>query len=595
MTKETESLPSGNNAFTVAELLAILDGVADGITVQDGTGRLLYANPAAAAVTGFETPRQMVGTPPAEIMQAFSLVDEAGNALPLSNLPGRRALQGGQAEQGLLRFRVVATGEIRWAMLKARPILASDGRVRLVINSWHDVTDHIAQQQAIEESSSQLEEITAELEATVEALQARTAEAEAAQKLAEFNAEKQRFLAEAGKLLAASLDYEETLRIVTHLAVPRIADWCTVSLIDEQGVLKQLEVAHADPEKLRFALELQKRYPANDEGSLRVIRSGESELYAEIPDALLAESAVDAEHLRILSELQLKSAMIVPLKIRNEVLGILTFIGAESGRRYGPEDLQFAESLAARSALAISNARLYAQVQQANQAKGDFLAVMSHELRTPLTAIFGYTELISTGISGPVTDTQVTQLERIRASASHLLGIIEDILSFARSEAGHDEPRNEPVQLSKVIAEAASLVHPAADKKGIALIYDVANDCTLKTDRGKVRQILVNLVSNGVKFTEAGSVRVSGDCNAGNEAVITVADTGSGIAEPDLPRIFEPFHQLQRATTRSAGGTGLGLAITKRFAELLGGSVAVSSKVGKGTVFTVRIPLEPEP
>lgn len=593
MNDKTDSVRFGDHVFTAGELLAILDGIADGVTAQDGTGKLFYVNPAAATAMGFKSARDMAAVPAADITQAFLLFDEAGKALPLSDLPGQRVSAGAQKNERLLRLREIATGADRWFVVKARPVPGSHEHIELIIHTWHDVTGRITQQEALEDASSQLEEITTELEATVEELQERTAEAEAAQKVAEYNADKQRFLAEAGRLLASSLDYEETMRMVTHLAVPRIADWCTVSLLDERGVLRQLEVAHADPEKLRFALELQKRYPPNEEESMRVIRSGESELYPEIPEELLAQSAVDDEHLGILKELQLRSAMIVPLKIRDDVLGSITFIGAESGRRYNHDDLEFAESLATRAALAISNARFYAQAQLANLAKADFLAVMSHELRTPLTAIFGYTELISTGISGPVNETQLTQLERIRGSASHLLGIIEEILGFARAEAGHEKPSNESVQLSQVAGEAASLVQPAADKKSIALNYDVKDDCVLGTDRGKVRQILVNLLSNAVKFTEKGSVRLIAHCDNGTDAVMTVTDTGSGIDEADLNRIFEPFQQLQSATTRTAGGTGLGLAVTKRFAELLGGSVSVTSKVGEGTVFTVRIPLQP--
>jgi signal transduction histidine kinase len=283
--------------------------------------------------------------------------------------------------------------------------------------------------------------------------------------------------------------------------------------------------------------------------------------------------------------------MVVPLKIRNESLGIITFVAAESGRVYGADDIEFAESLAARSALAISNARLYRETQDANRAKSDFLAVMSHELRTPLTAIFGYTELLSSGISGEVNERQLTQLERIRSSASHLLGIIEDILSFARAEAGHDSVRPELIKLSEVVNEAIALVSNDARKKQLELRQSIVRDCEINTDRGKVRQILVNLVGNAIKFTEKGVVEVSVDCPEEREAVLTVRDTGVGIAQADIDRIFEPFQQLQKATTRTAGGTGLGLAVTRRFVELLGGTIEVTSEPGAGTTFTVRIPV----
>lgn len=588
------SLRLGEHTFTAAGMLQLLDGVADGITVQDPTGRLIYANPAAARNAGFESGEEMVATPPRELLDAFAVFDETGAPLKTEDLPGRRALAGLTEQERLVRFKILATGVERWNLIKAHPVLDPAGKVLYAVNVSHDVTDQLLHQQDLEQSTVQLEEVTAELESTIDELQQRTAEAEAAQARAEYTAERQRFLAEAGRLLAASLDPESTLRTITHLAVPRIADWCTVSLIDDKGKLNQLEVAHADPAKLRFALELQKKYPPDDEASMRVVRSGESELYPEIPDAMLEQSARDAEHLRIIRELQLRSAMVVPMKIRGDVLGLITFIGAESGRRFDHDDLEFAESLAARSALAITNARLYHQAQEANRSKADFLAIMSHELRTPLTAIFGYTELLSSGITGPITQPQINQLDRIKGSASHLLGIIEDILNYARAEAGHDVVDNDVVTLSAVVEEAASIVKPAAEKKGLSFISDVEKDCVLNTDRGKLRQILVNLLGNAVKFTSEGTIRLMVRC-PDDEVVITVEDTGVGIGPADLDKVFEPFRQLQNATTRTAGGTGLGLAVTKRFAELLGGSVAVQSELERGTTFTVRIPSEAAP
>lgn len=588
---DSPAVQFGDHVFSAGELKEILDGVADGITVQDATGRLIYANTAAARTTGFDSPEEFVATAPAAIMAAFEILDESGHPLAQDQLPGRMALAEGQPFERLLRFRVRKTGEERWSVIKARPVRAGDGEIRIVVNIWHDVTDTVTQQQILEDKTVELEQVGAELEQTVEQLQARTEEAEAAQERAEYVAERQRFLAEAGRMLAASLDPEATLSTIVRLAVPRIADWATVTMISDEGTTKQIAVAHADPEKLQFALELQKRYPRSDETTLRIAKTGESELYPEISDEMLERTARDAEHLRILRELHLRSAMIVPLKIRGSVLGTITFISAEPGNPYDHDDLEFAESLAARSALAITNARLYREAQEANRVKSDFLAVMSHELRTPLTAVFGYTELLATEVSGPINAQQKTQLERVRASAAHLLSIIEDILSYARSEAGRDAVRIQQVQLAAVVHEAIELVRISAQQKSLELGTDVPSDCALQTDAGKLRQILVNLLGNAVKFTEQGRIEVRATCTP-DQAVIEVSDTGPGIPPEDLARIFEPFQQLERATTRKAGGTGLGLAVTRRFAELLGGSIEVRSELGAGTVFTVRIPTE---
>jgi PAS domain S-box-containing protein len=559
MKNKTESIRFGDHAFTAPELLAILDGVADGITAHDTSGQLIYANPAAALAAGFSSAEAMVGMPTIQIANSYELRDEHGVPVPVAALPGRRALAAAAEEERLLRFRPQTTDEERWATVKSRPVLDAAGGVRFVINIWHDVTDTIRHQQALERASQRAD-----------------------------------FLAEAGRLLAASLNIETTLRTIAHLAVPRIADLCQISLSEDYGELRQLEVAHADPERLHIALELQQKYPPQrrtHRGLYRVLQTGESELYRDVTDEILTEWAHDAEHLRLLHALELRSAMFVALKIRGEVLGVITFLGTQPGRRFDERDLIFAESLAARSALALTNARLYNAAQEGNRVKSDFLAVMSHELRTPLTAIFGYTELLSTEIGGPMTPQQKAQLERIRDSASHLLGIIEDILNYARSEAGRDEVRSETVRVSGVVSEALDLVRVAAERKHLSLKSHVTTDCVIQTDRGKLRQILVNLLGNAVKFTDKGGIRISASCPAGREVVIEVADTGVGIASADLARIFEPFRQLESPITRTVGGTGLGLAVTKRFAELLGGSIAVHSEPRKGTTFTVRIPV----
>jgi PAS domain S-box-containing protein len=586
-TTDTSPLRLGDKVFSAADLFSILNGVADSVIVQDPTGRIILANDIAARSYGFASLEDMVGTFTKDLRKRFEVFDSHGASVPSDEMPGSKALRGAVEQEQLVRFRT-AGGTDKWVTLKSEPVFDADGNVRFAINIAHDVTDVMNRQQMLEQNTAQLEDVTAELEQTIAELQERTHEAEAAKADAEYIGERHRFLAEAGRLLAASLNPEETLRMITHLVVPRIADWCTISLLDNEGIPQQLEVAHADPDKLRFALDVQKRYPPDVEDTMRVVRSGKTELYPEIPDEMLAQTARDDEHLRILRELQLKSAMVVPLKIRDQVLGVITFIS--SGRAYGEDDREFAESLAARSALALMNARLFTQAQSANQTKADFLAVMSHELRTPLTAIFGYTELLATGITGPLNEKQAKQLERIRSSASHLLSIIEDILNYARSEAGEDQVRSENVLLSDVVRESLNIVQPAAREKGLSLKHELRQDCVLKTDRAKVRQVLINLLGNAVKFTKEGSVEIVAECDA-QQATLVVRDTGVGIAEKDLELVFEPFRQLQSATTRTEGGTGLGLAVTKRFLDLLGGSIEVESTVGKGTAFTVRIPV----
>jgi signal transduction histidine kinase/PAS domain-containing protein len=413
--------------------------------------------------------------------------------------------------------------------------------------------------------------------------------------------ESARYLAEATGVLASSLDYEATLADLARLIVPHFADWCAVSIVDDHGRPKQLAVAHVDPDKVRWAHELQNRYPPDlsaRTGVPEVIRTGNAEIYSEIPDELLAAGAIDAEHLRITRELGLKSAMIVPLKIEDKVFGAITIVSAESARRYSEEDLEFAKELARRAALAVDNARhrhaaLAAQraAEAANEAKTQFLAVMSHELRTPLNAIGGYAELLLMGLRGTVTAEQQADLERIQRSQRNLLSLINDILNYAKLEAGHVEFSLRPVQLRPVIEELEPLISPQLGLKNISYVFDACDDSfAAHADPEKLRQILLNLISNAVKFTEPGG-RISVECVGDDKTVrITVRDTGIGIPEDKLASIFEPFIQLERKLTSNHDGTGLGLAISRDLARGMGGDLTATSSIGEGSAFEITLP-----
>jgi signal transduction histidine kinase len=233
-----------------------------------------------------------------------------------------------------------------------------------------------------------------------------------------------------------------------------------------------------------------------------------------------------------------------------------------------------------------------AEAERANNSKTDFLAVMSHELRTPLTAIMGYEELLSDGITGPITELQKQQLGRINASARHLLGLIDEILTFARVDIGRERVRWESMSINHTLADAASLVQPmAADKKLEFVIELLDEDQTIQTDGTKLRQMLVNLLSNGIKFTDKGQVRLG--CAVTNGTLeIQIADTGVGIAAENIEDIFEPFWQAEQTATRKAGGTGLGLSVTRKLARLLGGDVTVASRMGAGTTFLLTLPMK---
>ena len=228
----------------------------------------------------------------------------------------------------------------------------------------------------------------------------------------------------------------------------------------------------------------------------------------------------------------------------------------------------------------------------ANTAKSNFLAVMSHELRTPLSAIIGYEELLADGITGPVNDAQKHQLGRMKASAQHLLHLIDQILSYSRVDAGREVVSAEDVDANEIAHDAATLVEPLAREKGLPLeVIETGYPLPMSTDSGKVRQILVNLLSNAVKFTPAGRVTLIVQ-HDGPIVRYIVRDTGIGIADEHRDRIFDAFWQVEQPSTRRVGGTGLGLSVTRRLARLLGGDVTIASSIGEGSAFTVSLPVE---
>jgi len=413
--------------------------------------------------------------------------------------------------------------------------------------------------------------------------------------------ESARYLARASDVLGSSLEYEATMHELAQLVVPELAEWCTVHTLDEQGALRLVALAHADPARAAWARELERRYPPDPnagQGIAAVIRSGEPLLMANLTDEVIAPRAHDAEHLALVRSLDLRSAMVLPLASRDRVLGALSLYAGRSGRRYGEADLALAMELARRAGLAIENSLLHRAerrarlaADEANRAKMQFLATMSHELRTPLNAIGGYAELMRLGLRGPVTEAQLQDLQRIGNSQRSLLGLINDILNFAKIEAGHVELRIADVPLHPLVRDLEEVVAPQL--LAGQLRYDGARceeDLVVRGDREKIRQVLLNLLTNAIKFTPAGGA-VSLECTRDGATVrIDVIDTGIGIAPDRLDSVFDPFVQLDRTLTSQHEGTGLGLAISRDLARVMKGDIRARSEPGRGSVFSLLLP-----
>jgi PAS domain S-box-containing protein len=243
---------------------------------------------------------------------------------------------------------------------------------------------------------------------------------------------------------------------------------------------------------------------------------------------------------------------------------------------------------------ALEDTRRAAEAEASNRAKAEFLAAMSHELRTPLNAIGGYVDLIALGIRGPVTAQQIEDLKRIRRSQQHLLGIINDLLNFSRIEAGRLTYEPEDVPLQEIFEAVFAMVEPLAFAKSITLTWPRHVRSTVYTDRPKAEQVMLNLLTNAIKFTDIGG-EVTVTCKVRSERVtIKVTDTGVGIPEDKLESIFEPFVQVGRTHTSVHGGTGLGLAISRDLARGMAGDLTVESMEGQGSTFTLVLPRQSE-
>jgi signal transduction histidine kinase/CheY-like chemotaxis protein len=321
--------------------------------------------------------------------------------------------------------------------------------------------------------------------------------------------------------------------------------------------------------------------------------------------------------------LPVRSYLAVPVRSRSgEVLGGL-FFGHEEPGMLGEREERLVVGVAGWAAVAMDNARLYTAERQAREgaegaarAKAEFLATMSHELRTPLNAILGYAQILDMGVLGPATPAQQAHLERLQASARHLLRLVDDVLDIAKSDAERLEVRRDKLMTGAAVAAAVSLVLPQATAKGVRLLDFGAGEpgFPYHGDEHRVRQVIVNLLSNAVKFTPAGGqVRVS--CGTASErefdeqpgsprsraaasttgpwSWVRVDDTGPGIASELMDRLFEPFVQGDGALTREQGGTGLGLAISRRLARLMGGDVTVRNEPDVGASFTLWLPGAP--
>jgi signal transduction histidine kinase/DNA-binding response OmpR family regulator len=403
-------------------------------------------------------------------------------------------------------------------------------------------------------------------------------EAEAAERRAEF-------LAEASRVLGTSFDYQTTLSQLARLAVPELADYCMVDLLEDEDVYVQVGVAHVDAAKEALIREAVPATGSRHHPLSPVFRSGKSLLVREVSDDLINRMFGTPELQQLAVQLDPRSAMVVPLQLSGRLIGGITLVCSESHRCYGPTDLELAEALASRAALAVDNARLFLQAREATRARDEMLAVVAHDLRNPLNTISMTADLLAETVEGPTRK----QVEVLRRAAGRMNRLIQDLLDVTRVETGGLAVECAPENVAVLLGEARSMLEPLATAQGISLEIEAADSLPrVSADVTRILQVLSNLVGNAVKFTPSGgSIHIRGALRD-QEMLFSVSDTGPGISQDQLPHVFSRFWQASRGDRR---GIGLGLAIAQGIVDAHGGRIWVESHLGQGSTFFFTLPV----
>jgi PAS domain S-box-containing protein len=545
---------------------AILEGALDAVVTIDYEGRIIEFNPAA------------------ERMFGFAADDVVGRVMADLIVPERLR---GQHHEGMAAYLVAGQGKVLNRRLEM-PALRSDGSefpVELAITRisgggppvFTGFLRDITNRKRSEEERTDL---------LVRERRARAA--------AETARERAAFLAEASAGLASSLDHRTTLASVARLLVPRIADGCAVDMIDAEGQLRRLVTSHSNPSRTAAAEEVAGRYPPQlgaPHGAGHVAATGESELLSEVTDDILRQVARNEEHYELIKSLGILSLMCVPLPVRGRILGAITFASSESGRRFGVEDLAFAQDLAGRVSAAIENARLYREAREAVRAREEFLSIASHELKTPLTTlqlqVQGLARKVQSTPGEPALRVLGPRLSAAERQVERLTALINNLLDISRITAGRLDLDLEPVDLSGVVRDAAARVREDLARAGCALELRTDGPCIGQWDRIRLEQVVSNLLSNAIKY---GAGRPIVMTVAGDQATarFTIRDHGIGIPPEDRARIFERFERA--VSDRHYGGLGLGLWIVRQIVDAFGGTIEVNSEAGQGSVFNVLLP-----
>ncbi len=573
--READEGPEPSLEAERARFEAILQQMPFAVVVAEApSGRVVFSNSEAMRIYG--TPLRH----PASIQQYAASAAFHGDGRPyaISEYPIVRALGGESIEREEMEL-VRHDGTRCPVLVNARPVRNDLGQIVAAVGTFSDIT--------------RLKEAEQEHQELARRQHADRVEAEAAHaRLA--------LLAEISQFLLASLDYEAAIMGLARLVLPALGDACFIDL-EEADAAHRLAISHINPHKAA----LLQRLDQADGVSMLVgralwsaLRTGRPERGDRVETGEKPGSRKPgAESEELIRAIGPRAYMVIPLVTRGRVLGAMVFLITESDRKYTGDDLDFAQHVARRAATAVDNLRLYEEARQAREAaeeanrqKDEFLATLSHELRTPLNAMLGWARMLrSRSLDATTKEKALATIERNALAQAQ---IVEDLLDVSRVITGSLRLNLQQIEFGTLIDAAITAVRPAAEAKGIQVDCRVERVESMVGDPGRLQQVVWNLLSNATKFTPPGG-RIDVDLERQDGAmVLRVRDTGIGMAPHFLAHVFERFRQADSTSTRTHGGLGLGLAIVRHLVELHGGTVeAESPGIGKGSTFTVRIPI----
>jgi PAS domain S-box-containing protein len=458
-------------------------------------------------------------------------------------------------------------------------------------------------------------------------------------------------LAKANTQFPASLGYRQVLDSIASIIVPNVADWCSIELL-ENNKIEQVVIAHKDPQKVKWAKELREKQGDIDlnapNGSAQVIRTGEIEHIPVITDEMLIAAAKNKKELKLLRDIGFNSIIIAPLKIDGNTIGAISFVSTDSHRHYDENDVEIAQALANRAALAVYNANLFqgahleinerkklqaqlvklnaalegrvqertfelektnqglqAEIERRhklerqrvkhyidlNKAKDEFISLSSHQLRTPATGVKQYLGMVLEGMAGEVSEQQRTFLEKAYESNERQLTIVSDLLKVAQVDAGKVRLRQEMVDIAALLSDVIKEQQATyAMRKQNVTFTKPTIDAIAFVDSDKMRMVFENMIDNAGKYSDPGRTVKVAVSEEGDNLIVTIKDNGVGIAPDDLNKLFEKFNRIHNHLSNYVGGTGLGLYWAKKVVDLHGGIIKVASVIDEGSTFSVCLP-----